>query len=70
MRRLVPYPCVPVRYQPRFVLPAVCAILAIALILAIVLDDGHGGSHTSSSTPNGDFDGAAFPPGVRAHDFT
>ncbi|MGA9313801.1 MAG: SCO family protein [Solirubrobacteraceae bacterium] len=58
------------RYQPRFVLPAVCAILAIALILAIVLDNSHGGSPTSSSAPNGDFDGAAFPPDVRAHDFT
>lgn len=62
------------RYQPRFVLPAVCAILAVALVLAIVLGDGHGGSSSSSSTPNanhnGNFDGAAFPPGVRGHDFT
>ncbi len=60
------------RYQPRFVLPVVCAILAVALALAIVLGDGHGGSSSSSSTPNhnGDFDGAAFPPGVRGHDFT
>jgi protein SCO1 len=65
---------VPVRYQPRFVLPAVCAILAVVLVLAIVLGDGHGGSSSSSSTPNanhtGNFDGAAFPPGVRGHDFT
>jgi protein SCO1/2 len=65
---------VPVRYQSRFVLPAVCAILAVALVLAIVLGDGHGGSSTSSSAANanhnGDFDGAAFPPGVRGHDFT
>jgi protein SCO1/2 len=63
-----------VRYQPRFVLPAVCAILAVALALAIVLGDSHGGSSPSSSTPNGNhngnFDGAAFPPGVRGHDFT
>lgn len=62
------------RYQPRFVLPAVCAILAVALVLAIVFGDGYSGSSTSSSTPNanhnGNFDGAAFPPGVRGHDFT
>ena len=64
----------PVRYQPRFVLPAISAILAIALILAIVLDNGHRGSSGSSTTPNadhnGNFDGAAFPAGVRAQDFT
>jgi protein SCO1/2 len=63
-----------VRYQPRFVLPAVCAILAVALALAIVFGDGYSGSSSSSSTPNanhnGNFDGAAFPPGVRGHDFT
>ena len=50
------------------------AILAIALVLAIVLGDGHDGSSPGSSTPssshNGNFDGAAFPPGVRGHDFT
>ncbi len=59
------------RYQPRFVLPAISTILAIALVLAIVLGDGH---DSSPSAPNanrsGNFDGAAFPPGVRAHDFT
>ncbi len=64
----------PVRYQPRFVLPAVCVIMAVALVLAIVLGDGHSGSSPGSSTsgasPNGNFDGAAFPPGVRGHDFT
>ncbi len=62
------------RYQPHFILPAVCAILAVALALAIVFGDGHSGSSTSSSTPNanhnGNFEGAAFPPGVRAHEFT
>jgi protein SCO1/2 len=72
--RLFPYPCVPVRYQARFALSAVSVILAIALVLAIVLGGGHDGSPASSSTPdanhNGDFDGAAFPPGVRARDFT
>jgi protein SCO1/2 len=61
---------VPVRHQARLLLLVVCAILAVALILAIVLSGGHGGSRTSSSTPNGDFDGAAFPPGVQARDFT
>jgi protein SCO1 len=63
-----------VRYQPRFVLPVLSAVVAIALVLAIVLGDGHGGSSPSANTPsadhNGDFDGAAFPPGVRGHDFT
>jgi protein SCO1/2 len=50
------------------------AILAIALVLAIVLGDSHSGSSPGSSTPNAghnsNFDGAAFPPGVRGHDFT
>jgi cytochrome oxidase Cu insertion factor (SCO1/SenC/PrrC family) len=45
----------------------------VALGLVIVLG-GHGGSSSGSSTPeanhNGNFDGAAFPPGVRARDFT
>jgi cytochrome oxidase Cu insertion factor (SCO1/SenC/PrrC family) len=63
-----------VRYQPRFVLPVLSAVLAIALVLAIVLGDGHGGSSPSPSTPgadhNGDFAGAAFPPGVHGYDFT
>ncbi len=61
-------------YQPRLVLPALSAILAIVLVLAIVLGDGHGGSSPGSSTPSAshssNFDGAAFPPGVRGHHFT
>jgi protein SCO1/2 len=61
------------RPQARFVLPAVSAILAIALALVIVLG-GSGGSPGSSTASNanhdGSFDGAAFPAGVRAHDFT
>ncbi len=72
MSRSVPYPCLPVRYQPRFVLPAISAILAIALVLALALGDGHGGSSKDSNTPNANqsFEGAVFPPGVRARDFT
>lgn len=70
---LVPYPCLPVRYQPRLVLPILSVFLAVALVLAIVLGGGHGGSSPGSSAPNaghnGNFDGAAFPPGVRGHDF-
>lgn len=59
------------RYQPRFVLPAISTILAIALVVVIVLGGGHGPSpSTSNANHNGNFDGAAFPPGVRAHDFT
>jgi protein SCO1/2 len=65
-----PLPLRPVRYQLRFVLPAISAVLAIALILVLVLSNGHGGSSGRSTTQNGGFDGAAFPPGVRAHDFT
>ena len=58
----------PVRSQFRYVLPAISAILAIGLVLAIALHSG--GSSDDSKTPNvgrsGDFDGAAFPAGVRA----
>jgi len=59
-----------VRHQLRFVLPAVSALLAIALVLAIVLTRSHGGAPVSSADQNGAFDGAAFPGGLRAHDFT
>lgn len=63
-----------VRYQFRFVLPAISAILVIALALTIVLGDGHDGSSSSSTMPNanhnGAFDGAAFPAAVHAHGFT
>ncbi len=69
-----PLRCVPVRPQLRFVLAAVSAALAIALVVAIVLGGSPGGSSSRSTTPNGSrdggFDGAAFPVGVRAHDFT
>jgi cytochrome oxidase Cu insertion factor (SCO1/SenC/PrrC family) len=63
------------RYQLRFVLPAISAILAIGLVLAIVLGDtskdASSGSGSSTGLPsNGGFDGAAFPAGVKAHDFT
>lgn len=50
----------------RVVLPAISTVLAILLVLAIVLRGSS--SHTTSLT-NG-FDGAAFPAGVRARDFT
>jgi protein SCO1/2 len=63
-----------VHYRPRFVLPAISAILAIALVLIVVLGKSHSGSSASSSTATANhsngFDGAAFPPGVHAHDFT
>jgi protein SCO1/2 len=65
---------VPVRPQLRFVLPAVSIALAIALVLAIVLDGAPGGSSSHSTAQSGGrggaFDGAAFPAGVHAHDFT
>jgi protein SCO1/2 len=63
-----------VRYLPRFVLPAISAVLAVALVLVIVLGGSRGGSSTSSDTSNagqdGSFDGAAFPSGVWARNFT
>jgi protein SCO1 len=55
-----------VRPQLRYALMAASAILAIALVAAIAL----GGSSGKSASPGGDFEGAAFPPGVHAHDFT
>jgi protein SCO1/2 len=61
-----------VRPQLRFVLPAVSALLAIGLILVLVLDNHHGpSSPTAQSARQKDaFDGATFPPGVHAPDFT
>jgi protein SCO1/2 len=57
------------RLKNRFVLLAASALLAIVLVAAIVYGDDHGGSSRRSSSENS-FDGAAFPAGVRAHDFT
>jgi protein SCO1/2 len=54
----------------RFVLPALSALLATALILAIVLSGSHGSAPVASPNQSGAFDGAAFPGGVVAHDFT
>lgn len=65
-----PLPCVPVRPQLRFALPAISAALAILLVLVIVLAGGTKGSSSRSDTQAGGFDGAVFPPGVRAADFT
>ena len=58
------------RLQLRFVLPAVSALLAIALVLAIVLSGSHDSAPVPPSEESGAFDGAAFPGGVVAHDFT
>jgi protein SCO1/2 len=55
-----------VRPQLRYALMAASAILAIALVAAIAL----GGSSGKSASSGGDFEGAVFPPGVHAHDFT
>ncbi len=56
------------RTRLRFAPPAAAAILAIALVLAVVLADK--GASPRDSTATSDFDGAAFPPGVHAADFT
>jgi protein SCO1/2 len=52
------------------VLLAASLLFALILVLAIVLGDSPGGSSSHSATQSGGFAGAAFPPGVRAHDFT
>jgi protein SCO1/2 len=55
-----------VRPQLRYALMAVSATLAIALVAAIAL----GGSSGKSASPGDGFEGAVFPPGVHARDFT
>jgi protein SCO1/2 len=54
----------------RFALLALSSILAIVLVAAIVFGGGKGGSSDKSAAHSSDFDGAVFPRGVRAHDFT
>ncbi|MGA9876926.1 MAG: SCO family protein [Solirubrobacteraceae bacterium] len=54
------------RPKPRILLLAVASVLVIGLALALLLDGGSGGSPTHSVA----LDGAAFPPGLQAHDFT
>lgn len=58
------------RLKLRFALPAASTILAIALVAAIVFGGDQGDSAGKSSAHGGGFDGAVFPPSVRAHDFT
>jgi protein SCO1 len=58
------------------VLPLASALLALIVLVAIVLESNsskrspNGSGSTTGSQPNGGFDGAAFPAGVRARDFT
>jgi protein SCO1/2 len=54
------------RVRVRLVLVSLTALLVIALALVLIFD--HGGSTPSRSQDSG-FDGAAFPPGLRAYDF-
>ncbi len=56
------------RPKIRFVLLAASTVVAIALVASIVFGD-QGGSPGKPSTESG-FDGATFPAGVRAYDFT
>lgn len=60
----------PVRPQLRFVLTAFSALLAIVLVVVIVFGGNHGGSSENSASQSGSFDGAVFPPGVRARNLT
>jgi protein SCO1/2 len=55
------------RLRTKIVL-ATTALLAIAIALVLAITFDHGGSNTSTSQDGG-FDGAVFPPGLRAHDF-
>lgn len=52
----------------RYLLPAILALLAIALVLVLVLGDSKG-DHSPASQASG-FDGAAIPGNVKAPDFT
>jgi protein SCO1/2 len=54
----------------RFALPALSSVLAIVLVVMIVFGGNQGDSSGKSAAHSSDFDGAVFPPGVRAHDFT
>jgi protein SCO1 len=47
----------------------VSVLLALAIVLVLLLGGTHGDSNRSTAQ-NGDFDGAAFPAGVRARAFT
>ncbi len=58
------------RLKFRLVPPAFVLVLTITLVVAIVFGGERGGSSGKPSSPLGGFDGAVFPPGVRAHDFT
>jgi protein SCO1/2 len=59
-----------VRPKLRFALLAASTILAIALVAAIVFGGDQGDSSDKSASHSSGFDGAVFPSGVRAHDFT
>ena len=54
------------RVRVRLVLVSLTALLIIALALALVFDHGD----SPSSSQDSGFDGATFPPGLRAYDFT
>jgi protein SCO1/2 len=66
-------PCLPVLARPRLLLPRVSTSLALIVGTTILLGCSSGGSPDNSPSrglPRAGFEGAAFPPGVRAHDFT
>jgi protein SCO1/2 len=59
-----------VRPKLRFALLAASTVLAIVLVAAIVFGSDQGDSSGKSSSHSNVFNGAVFPPGVQAHDFT
>jgi protein SCO1/2 len=59
-----------VRPKLRLALLAAATVLAIVLVAVIVFGGKQGDSSSKTSSHSSRFDGAVFPPGVRAHDFT
>ncbi len=57
------------RLKLRLVPPAFVVVLTIAFVVTIVFGHERDGSSGEPSSPSG-FDGATFPAGVYAHDFT
>lgn len=59
-----------VRPKLRFVPLVASTVAAIVLVAAIAFGGDRGDSSGKSAVHGGSFDGAVFPAGVRAHDFT
>lgn len=69
---VLPYPERGMGPRSRIALPALAAVLLVALILVVALGGGLSGSSPKSltSAPSSGFDGAPLPPGIHASEFT